>query len=130
MVNELLQRLEPFEDIFICTTNLFSQVDGAALRRFTFKLEFLPLNLEQRWAMFLNESGLRAKRLAESRQASYEERLALMKNTTPGDFATVMRKCVLLGEALSPEDWLTQLELEVQAKQRQGHDEAEQQRAA
>jgi len=37
---------------------------------------------------------------------------------------------VFIGEALSPEDWLTQLELEVQAKQRQGHDEAGQQRAA
>ena len=117
-VNELLQRMERFEDIFICTTNLFAQVDVAALRRFTFKLEFLPLNLDQRWAMFLNEAGLVGKKVAEEKQALYEERLLLMRNLTPGDFATVKRQCVLLGEDLSPEEWLAQLELEVQAKNR------------
>ena len=127
-VNELLQRMERFEDIFICTTNLYAQVDGAALRRFTFKLEFLPLNLDQRWAMFLNETGLRGKPLPATRQEAYEERLALMRNLTPGDFATVKRQCVLLGEELSPEDWLEQLELEVRAKARPAQDDALQQR--
>ena len=123
-VNELLQRMERFEDIFICTTNLFTQMDVAALRRFTFKLEFLPLNLEQRWAMFLNETGLRGKQIADARQSDYEERLALMRDLAPGDFATVKRQCVLLGEELTPEEWLAQLELEVQAKQRQAQDDS------
>lgn len=117
-VNELLQRMERFEDIFICTTNLYAQVDIAALRRFTFKLEFLPLRLDQRWAMFLNETGLQGKSLSAHRQTEYEERLAFMRDLTPGDFATVKRQCLLLGEDLSPEDWLTQLDLEVQAKHR------------
>ena len=129
-VNELLQRMERFEDIFICTTNLYSQVDVAALRRFTFKLEFLPLNLEQRWAMFLNETGLSGKHLSESRQTDYAERLALMRNLTPGDFATVKRQCLLLGEQLTPEEWLAQLDLEVQAKQRQKPEEESQVRLA
>lgn len=122
-VNELLQRMERFEEIFICTTNLFAQVDVAALRRFTFKLEFLPLTLEQRWAMFLNETGLRGKPIPEKRQSSYEERLAFMLDLTPGDFATVKRQCLLLGEDLSPEAWLSQLELEVEAKYRSKVDE-------
>lgn len=117
-VNEVLQRMERFEEIFICTTNLYSQLDSAALRRFTFKLEFLPLTFEQRWQMFLIESGLRGKVLAEKRKAAFEERLALMQDLTPGDFATVKRQCVLLGEDLSPEDWLAQLEVEVRAKAR------------
>lgn len=75
----------------VCTTNLYSQVDLAALRRFTFKLEFLPLNIHQRWEMFQNEAGLRSTQICERRQADYEERLAFMKNLAPGDFATVKR---------------------------------------
>ncbi|CAB1369848.1 ATP-binding protein [Denitratisoma oestradiolicum] len=122
IVNELLQQIERFEGIFICATNLYSHLDIAALRRFTFKLEFLPLNFEQRWEMFLNEADLRNKPLSTSQQADYEERLILMKNLTPGDFATVKRQCLLLGESLSPREWLDQLELEVQAKQRQSED--------
>jgi SpoVK/Ycf46/Vps4 family AAA+-type ATPase len=126
-VNELLQRMERFEEIFICTTNLFKQVDIAALRRFTFKLEFLPLTLEQRWAMFLNETGLRGKAMTEKRQSTYEERLAFMKDLTPGDFATVKRQCLLMGEDLSPEAWLDQLEIEVAAKHRSAADDGQSQ---
>lgn len=117
-VNELLQRMERFEEIFICTTNLYAQMDTAALRRFTFKLEFLPLTFEQRWQMFLNEAGLRDKPVSEKRKTLYEDRLALMQDLTPGDFATVKRQCVLLGEDLSAEDWLAQLEMEVRTKAR------------
>jgi SpoVK/Ycf46/Vps4 family AAA+-type ATPase len=42
-VNEMLQGMERFAGIFICTTNLFEDIDEAALRRFTFKIRFLPL---------------------------------------------------------------------------------------
>jgi len=52
-VNELLQRMERFEDIFICTTNLYAQVDVAALRRFTFKLEFLGAS----WFSYVRMTG-------------------------------------------------------------------------
>lgn len=68
--------------------------------------------------MFLNETGLQGKLLSVHRQTEYEERLAFMRDLTPGDFATVKRQCLLLGEDLSPEDWLTQLDLEVMAKHR------------
>jgi SpoVK/Ycf46/Vps4 family AAA+-type ATPase len=37
-VNEMLQGMERFAGIFICTTNLFEDLDEAALRRFTFKI--------------------------------------------------------------------------------------------
>ncbi len=37
-VNELLQRMERFEGIFIAATNLMDSIDAAAMRRFTWKL--------------------------------------------------------------------------------------------
>jgi SpoVK/Ycf46/Vps4 family AAA+-type ATPase len=43
-VNEMLQGMERFAGVFICTTNLFEDLDEAALRRFTFKIRFHPLN--------------------------------------------------------------------------------------
>ena len=42
-VNEMLQGMERFDGIFVCTTNLLDRIDQAALRRFTFKIRFMPL---------------------------------------------------------------------------------------
>jgi hypothetical protein len=42
-VNEMLQGMERFNGIFVCTTNLMDAIDQAALRRFTFKIRFKPL---------------------------------------------------------------------------------------
>jgi len=39
-----------------------------------------------------------------------------MRNLTAGDFATVQRQCRLLGEILTPEQWIEQLEVEVRMK--------------
>ena len=55
-VNEMLQGMERFAGIFICTTNLFEELDEAALRRFTFKIRFHPLKPEQRERMFVAEA--------------------------------------------------------------------------
>ena len=55
-VNEMLQGMERFDGIFICTTNLFDRIDEAALRRFSFKLRFLPLLPEHRERMFVAEA--------------------------------------------------------------------------
>lgn len=117
-VNELLQRMERFNGVFICATNLFSAIDSAALRRFTFKLEFLALEPKQRWDMFINEAGLRGfeSTMDVDKMAMWRTRLDKIKWLTPGDFATVKRQCVLLGESLSPNEWLVQLELEAKAK--------------
>src|SRR5204862_3736696 len=52
-VNEMLQGMERFAGIFVCTTNLFDELDEAALRRFTFKIRFRPLTAEQRERMFV-----------------------------------------------------------------------------
>jgi hypothetical protein len=42
-VNEMLQGMERYAGIFICTTNLLESLDQAALRRCTFKIKFMPL---------------------------------------------------------------------------------------
>lgn len=115
-VNELLQNMEQFQGIFILATNLQRGLDAAALRRFTFKLEFLPSTPEQRWTMFLNETGLAEESLSEKQVEQWKDDLLMMVGLTPGDFATVKRQCILLGETLSPQEWLIQLQMECEAR--------------
>ncbi len=120
-VNQMLQGMERFAGIFICTTNLFDDLDEAALRRFTFKIRFHPLRPEQRVRMFVNEAldGDAARLTGEQRQ-----RLAQLDLLTPGDFAAVRRQVELLGQAFEPDEFLSQLESEhrvkPEARQRRG----------
>jgi SpoVK/Ycf46/Vps4 family AAA+-type ATPase len=112
-VNELLQQIERFQGIFICTTNLFRDLDQAVLRRFTFKIEFHPLNAEQRERMFVREA-LQGE--ASRINAAMRHRLNALDHLTPGDFATVMRQANLLGEVFEATAFLDQLEQEHAAK--------------
>jgi hypothetical protein len=114
-VNELLQRMERFDGIFIAATNLMDSVDAAAMRRFTWKLEFRALRPEQAWSMFCAEAGFdpdaNPERALELRRA-----LDGVDDLAPGDFATVKRQAEMLGEQLSPEAWIEQLAAEAKAK--------------
>lgn len=116
-VNELLQKMERFSGIFICATNLFAHLDTAALRRFTFKMEFLPLTEHQRVKMFVGETNMDATNIDLLEKIT--EELVMMRNITPGDFATVKRQANLMGETLTVDDWLTRLQLEVDLKARE-----------
>ena len=112
-VNEMLQGMERFNGIFICTTNLFESIDQAALRRFTFKIRFKPLTREQRDIMFVTEAlGGQAGRLTPEMRA----RLALLDQLCPGDFAAVKRQSVILGAELDALEFLAQLEAEHRIK--------------
>jgi DNA polymerase III delta prime subunit len=113
-VNELLQRMERFQGLFICATNLMTSLDAAALRRFTFKLEFKALTNEQRLSMFINESKCNYEAFTEREDLKIE--LATIKHLTPGDFATVRRQANLLDEQLDVETWLDRLDMESKAK--------------
>ncbi|MBC8742907.1 AAA family ATPase [Paraburkholderia sp. UCT31] len=115
-VNELLQRMMRFNGTFIVATNLMNQVDAAVMRRFPFKLQFLPLSHEQRWEMFLNETGLVPEHLAVERIAELKEALTFIQGLTPGDFATVKNMCILLDQSLAPTEWLEQLSNEVELR--------------
>jgi SpoVK/Ycf46/Vps4 family AAA+-type ATPase len=113
-VNEMLQGMERFKGVFICTTNLFDQLDEAALRRFTFKIQFKPLTREQRERMFIAEAlNGDATQLTQA----LVSRLNQMSVLAPGDFAAVKRQVDLLGEdALDAEAFLDQLEREHKVK--------------
>ncbi|MBL8345960.1 MAG: AAA family ATPase [Rubrivivax sp.] len=112
-VNEMLQGMERFAGIFICTTNLFEDLDEAALRRFTFKIRFHPLKPEQRQRMFVGEAlGGDAARLTGEQRA----RLAAMDLLVPGDFAAVRRQVDILGVPFEPDEFLSQLESEHRVK--------------
>ncbi len=112
-VNEMLQGMERYNGIFICTTNLLDRIDQAALRRFTFKLKFKPLLAAQREAMFVTEAlGGDAARLSAAMQA----RLAKLDQLCPGDFAAVRRQIVILSTEFSPQEFLDQLEAEHRIK--------------
>ena len=112
-VNEMLQGMERFAGLFICTTNLFDELDEAALRRFTFKVRFKPLRAAQRIAMFAAEAlgGDEGALTPEQRQ-----RLLRLDQLTPGDFASVQRQCHILEAAFEPDAFLAQLESEHRVK--------------
>lgn len=115
-VNELLQHMERFNGIFIVATNLFKGLDTAALRRFTFKMELKALNFEQRWEMFLAETGLKGQVIGKDLREIWRTALMAMPQLAAGDFATVKRQCILLDEKLSPPQWIEQLQLECKVK--------------
>jgi SpoVK/Ycf46/Vps4 family AAA+-type ATPase len=112
-VNEMLQGMERFGGVFICTTNLFDELDEAALRRFSFKIRFLPLRPEQRERMFVIEA-LEGEAAHLTRE--HAERLNKLDVLTPGDFASVKRQVDVLGVAFSADEFLSQLEAEHRVK--------------
>ena len=112
-VNEMLQGMERYNGIFICTTNLLDSLDPAALRRFTFKIKFMPLTTTQREKMFVTEAlGGDAARLTPAEQT----RLAKLTLLCPGDFAAVKRQVDILAAEFSADEFLSQLEAEHRIK--------------
>jgi SpoVK/Ycf46/Vps4 family AAA+-type ATPase len=117
-VNELLQQLEAFEGIVACTTNLFDDLDKAALRRFTFRIAFGALPPPKARALFvrlLDELAVDAG--ADDRQAA-EAALGRLVALTPGDFAVVARRLRALRPAsgLDARSVVRELEEEVAVK--------------
>jgi len=112
-VNEMLQGMERFAGVFVCTTNLFEDLDEAALRRFTFKIRFHALLPAQRERMFVAEAldGDGTRLTAEQRA-----RLAALDALVAGDFAAVRRQIEILGAAFEPDAFLGQLEGEHRVK--------------
>ncbi len=112
-VNELLQQMERFPGIFIAATNLMSGIDEAALRRFDFKLNFRALSPVQRLGLFAREA------LGDENEAvpsALARHLDGLHSLTPGDFANVCRQRTLLGEDLTPEQFLKRLMAECRLK--------------
>ncbi len=117
-VNEMLQGMERFRGIFVCTTNLMDRLDAAALRRFTFKVQFKALRPEQRLALFAQEAlGLPpTDDLSGVLDPAWVRRLYKLDQLTMGDFAAIKRQCDILQERPSAEAFLDQLEAEHRLK--------------
>ena len=112
-VNEMLQGMERYRGIFVCTTNLFESLDQAALRRFTFKIRFMPLLPAQRELMFVTEAlAGDSSRL----DAAMRARLTRLTQLCPGDFAAVKRQIDILAAVFSTDEFLAQLEAEHRIK--------------
>jgi transitional endoplasmic reticulum ATPase len=114
-VNELLVQMERFKGTFICTTNLMERLDAASLRRFSFKVHFDYLQLQQRIDLFLQEfhEVLPKKRLERAAIASELEKL---QNLTPGDIAVVKRQVEFFETAPTLAELLDSLALECRSK--------------
>lgn len=92
-VNEFLQQLEASKGLVACTTNLWQDLDEAALRRFTFKIEFKWLDAMQGLAVFRSVFGpLLARPLVEGDVERVIRELGRVTKLAPGDFAVVARR--------------------------------------
>ena len=100
--------------MFICTTNWLDSLGAAAaLRRFTFKIAFLPLTAPQRAQMFSVEALGGNPGFLDRAMAHWLDQLTQLY---PGDFAAVKRQIDLLAAALSADEFLTQLQAEHRPK--------------
>jgi SpoVK/Ycf46/Vps4 family AAA+-type ATPase len=105
--------MERFGGVFICTTNLMDRIDQAALRRFAFKLQFQPLTLDQRIAMFVRHA---LAGLASELTPEHLDVLRGLDHLCLGDFSTVMRQAEILGVAWDPPSFLQELKAEHKIK--------------
>ena len=89
MVTTLLNQMENFQGIFIMATNFAQHLDTAALRRFTYKLQFDYLD-EDGKELFYKRSfaHLKLPPMDELEKAA----LAKIEKLTPGDFRTVRQQ--------------------------------------
>ena len=113
-VNELLTQMENFNGVLICATNLLKGLDQAALRRFKFKIEFLPLTAEGNLEMyqtvllpFINKSTL---------SPTLENKIKSLKKLTPGDFHVVAEKFSLMDTQPTHQQIIQSLEDEMKFK--------------
>ncbi len=115
-VNELLQQLERYPGIVVCTTNLMGDLDQAAMRRFVFKVQLGYLRRGQ--ARIMARNTLEALGITgEALQGPEVERMAARPGLTPGDFAAVARRLRALGGAVEAADLLDGLDTELELKE-------------
>jgi SpoVK/Ycf46/Vps4 family AAA+-type ATPase len=88
-VNEFLQQLEIFPGLVACTTNLWRELDEAALRRFVFKLEFRFPTSGQVVELF---RAFFPGPFSAAGESAVAAQLRPVPNLAPGDFAAVARR--------------------------------------
>ncbi len=116
---EFLRHLDSFPGVFVCATNHAAEFDAALMRRFVFRLRFLPLDEDQRqrllWESAIDwrpDGGAALPALPPDLQP----RLQRLDQLTPGDFANVAKRFRSLEIQADRTQWIDELELEQQAK--------------
>ena len=104
-VNEMLTWMESHDLPFACTTNLFDILDDATLRRFTLKIEFMPLTERQVKIAFKHYFN-----------HPIPEHTTWIQGLTPGDFAVVRSKSRILNLQNTPQALVDLLVAEAQLK--------------
>lgn len=123
VTSEFLRRIEAFEGVFVCASNYSLQFDAALMRRFTFRMNFLPLTMAQRTRLFAelalgwDADGQDSLPVIDSMQLVRLNRLDLL---TPGDFANVVKRVRALEMNLDVSQWLDELTSEHEAKPQAG----------
>ena len=107
--NEVLTQMENFPGILICCTNLLDRLDEAAMRRFAFKIKFLPLTPEGILRLYRQYFGSIQGPLTPE----FESRLITIRNLCPGDIKAVWQRTYFLGNGLTHEQILGELGKEV-----------------
>ncbi len=116
-VNEILSRMEGFNGVFLCATNLMDRFDAAALRRFDARVKFDFLTHDQAWTLLLatlERFGIAAPETALA--VKLQGRLHQIRNLTPGDFNTVLRRLQIVGNRPTPPSIVEGLYAEARAK--------------
>ena len=113
-VNELLQQMESFDGVMVAATNFSKNLDAAAMRRFTFKLEFGYLEAEGKRLFF---ERMFKTRLTDAEFAELKE----LRNLAPGDFRTVRQEGFYLGEEQTNLDRIAALKEECALKKDGDH---------
>ena len=98
----------------MAATNMIDVLDKAALRRFAYKLEFLPLDVEQRFAMLRNQMGV--NHVSEQQFQDLRNRLQRLDGLTLGDFAVVAAQVAARKLAMTADEVVALLEAELQLR--------------
>ena len=96
-VNEMLVQMEHYRGIFICSTNLIHTLDKASLRRFTAKIQFDYLSVEQATRQF---SAL-VDGASHADIAAIRNKLKGLPRQTPGDFSAAIKQLQLFQTPVS-----------------------------
>lgn len=112
-VNEILRQMEEFGGVLACATNFSDNLDPAALRRFTFKLEFGFLTEDGKRTFFRRMFALLG---VGELSPECVRRLQAISDLTPGDFRTVRQEFHYLGDSATQDHLVDALERESIAK--------------
>jgi len=113
--NEFLTRMERYQGILVCTTNRMTELDGASIRRFNYKIGFNCLKPD---GNFIFYQKLLEPLTTTTLTQNHENDLHALRELTPGDFRVVRDKYAIMSQdRITPEALINALREESRMKQ-------------